>query len=333
MSDRRHLYFIPVLFILHLLTGCHEEPLKINYEMGVFPDSVITLDGLNTQFDDYNMDIEASRLNSSLPVIFSSNRQSSGGEFNLTQGMIWYMFGQTTGMFQINGEMTSDPFLDKLISVFNTTGNEFGPFRFFNGYNGLEYMSAATHTATSGLDIVYTRYIPVFSTLPAIPDPIPATVFNSNSDDAYLCLSTTPDTAYFCSDRSGNFDIFMMVRPSSDGIDEWFSSLPAAASAVDSINSTYDDKCPFVRGRHMVFASEMPGGSGGFDLYYSVFRNGKWSSPVNLGPEINSPANEYRPVLGIDLKYENRFIIFSSDRSGGKGGYDIYFTGVTLPSK
>ena len=55
-------------------------------------------------------------------------------------------------------------------------------------------------------------------------------------------------------------------------------------------------------------------GLGGFDLYYSVFRNGKWSSPVNMGPEINSPANEYRPVLGIDLKFENRFLIFSSDR-------------------
>ena len=83
----------------------------------------------------------------------------------------------------------------------------------------------------------------------------------------------------------------------------------------------------------MVFASDMPGGSGGFDLYYSVFRNGKWSSPVNLGPEINSTANEYRPVLGIDLKYENRFLIFSSDRSGGKGGYDLYFTGISLPAK
>ena len=107
---------------------------------------------------------------------------------------------------------------------------------------------------------------------------------------------------------------------------------PAATpSLVDSINSTWDDKCPFVRGRYMVFASEMQGGMGGFDLYYSVFRNGKWSSPVNMGPGINSAANEYRPVLGIDLKFENFFLIFSSDRSGGKGGYDLYFTGISLP--
>ncbi len=333
MANRMVLCFIPAVLIIFLLSGCREEPLKINYELGIFPDSVMALDGLNTQYDDYNMDIEASRLASTLPVVFSSNRHSSGGEFNLTQGMIWYLFGQTTGSFEMGGEMTSDAFIGSLISVFNSAGDEFGPYRFFNGYNGFEYMAAATMTPLSGLDIIYTSYLPVFTPLPAIADPVPVSVFNSSSDDAYLCLSTTLDTAYFCSDRSGNFDIYMMARPAITGIDEWFAAPAATLAAADSINSAYDDKCPFVRGRHMVFASDMPGGLGGFDLYYSVFRNDKWSSPVNLGPGINSPANEYRPVLGIDLKFENRFLIFSSDRSGGKGGYDLYFTGVSLPAK
>ena len=103
------------LLMLHFLQAASDEPLKINYEMGIFPDSVIALEGLNTPFDDYNMDIEASSLHSSLPLVFSSNRQSSGGEFDLTQGMIWYVFGQTTGLFQIGGEITNDAFIDKLI--------------------------------------------------------------------------------------------------------------------------------------------------------------------------------------------------------------------------
>lgn len=333
MASRRVLCFIPAVLIIYLLTGCKEEPLKINYELGIFPDSVMALDGLNTQYDDYNMDIEAAWLNSTLPVVFSSNRHSSGGEFNLTQGMIWYVFGQTTGSFEMGSEMTSDAFLGSLISVFNSTGDEFGPLRFFNGYNGFEYMAAATMTAGSGLDIVYTSYVPVFTPLPVIADPVPVSVFNSSSHDAYLCLSTTLDTAYFCSDRSGDFDIYMMARPEATGIDEWFASPAATLAAADSINSASDDKCPFVRGKHMIFASDMAGGLGGFDLYYSVFRDGKWSSPVNLGAGINSPANEYRPVLGIDLKFENRFLIFSSDRSGGKGGYDLYLTGVSLPAE
>jgi len=192
-------------------------------------------------------------------------------------------------------------------------------------------MAAATATEENGLDIVYTGYIPAFANLPIVDAPVGATLFNSPSDDAYLSLGNTLDTAWFCSDRSGDFDIYMLSRPSGLSLDEWFLSPAATPALVDSINSTWDDKCPSVRGRYMVFASEMPGGMGGFDLYYSVFRNGKWSSPVNMGPKVNSAANEYRPVLGIDLKFENFFLIFSSDRSGGKGGYDLYFTGISLP--
>jgi hypothetical protein len=331
MANSRLIYLYTVLFISTAITGCREDPLKINYELGIFPDSVMALDGLNTRYDDYNMDIEAARINSSWQAVFSSNRNSSGTEFDLVSGIVAYMFGQTTGYFQLDSDMFTEPLIERLISAFNSPGDEFGPLRFFSHRNGLEYMAAATQTDESGLDIVYTSYIPVYSTLPSINDPVSATLFNSSSDDAYLSLGTTGDTAWFCSDRSGDFDIYSVTRPWELDHDEWFTSSPASPSSVDSINSGYDDKCPFVRGRYMVYASEMPGGYGGFDLYYSVFRSGKWSSPVNMGPGINSPANEYRPVLGVDLKFENHFLIFSSDRSGGKGGYDLYFTGITLP--
>jgi hypothetical protein len=331
MTGSRLMAIIPVAIILLVLSGCHDKPLKVNYEMGIFPDSVISLDGLNTPFDDYNMDIEASRINSSHPVVFSSNRQSSGGEFDLTHGMIWYIFGQTTGSFTLDSEMNADAFLDRLVNTFNTGGDEFGPYRFFNSRNGMEYMVAATATEINGLDIVYTSFTPVYSPATVIDAPVPVTLLNSSFNDAYFSLSSSLDTGYFCSDRSGNFDIYMLRRPSVMNLDEWLMSEPASPDAVDSVNSVYDDKCPFVRGRYMVFASEMPGGYGGFDLYYSVFRKGKWSAPVNLGPGINSAANEYRPVLGTDIRFENKYLIFSSDRSGGKGGYDLYFTGLTLP--
>lgn len=325
------LFFFAVLSILLLFTGCRDEPLAINYKLGIFPDSVMALEGLNTVHDDYNMDIEAGMINARLPVVFSSNRQSAGGEFDLTHGLIWYTFGQTTGSFQLESEIVRDLFLDRLTTAFNTSGNEFGPLRFFNSRNGLEYMAAATESDENGLEIVYTSYIPAFTNLPVVEPPVAATLFNSPSDDAYLSLGTTLDTAWFCSDRGGNFDIYMLTRPAGVSLDEWFTSPAMTPTLVDSINSAWDDKCPFVRGRYMVFASNMPGGMGGFDLYYSVFRNGKWSSPVNMGPGINSAANEYRPVLGKDLKFGNYFLIFSSDRPGGKGGYDLYFTGISMP--
>ncbi len=331
MASSRILCLFTALLASLLFTSCREERLKINYELGIFPDSVIALAGLNSQYDDYNTDIEAARITAGRPLVFSSNRQSNGGEFDLTHGMIWYSFGQTTGYFQVDADMTADTFLDRLTSAFNDVGNQFGPFRYFNSRNGLEYMAVATQTPGNGLDIVYGSYIPVYTAPPVIEGPVPATVFNSASDDAYLSLGTTLDTAFFCSDRDGDFDIYMLRRPSGQTLDEWFVSPPAPIAPADSINSDYDDKCPFVRGRYMVFTSDKPGGLGGFDLYYSAFRNGKWSSPVNMGPGINSESNEYRPVLGIDLKFENYFLVFSSDRPGGKGGYDLYITGLDLP--
>lgn len=331
MSSLRLLKIVLFILAVAFLGACHDEVPKIKYKLGIFPDSVMNIEGLNSMYDDYNVDLEASVISSLRSVVFSSNRQSSGGEFDLVHGIVWYNFGQTTGTFSFGGEMRTDPFVDNLTATFNTSGNDFGPLRFFNSRNGLEYMAASSETATTGLDIFYASYIPVYTTIPDVEDPVPASAFNSLSDDAYLSLNQTLDTAYFCSDRSGDFDIYMSVKPFSLNVEDWFASSVPLPVRADSVNSSFSDKCPHVTGRYMVFASDRPGGSGGYDLYYSVFRGGKWSSPVNMGPAINSPSNEYRPVIGVDLAFENLFLIFSSDRPGGKGSYDLYITGISLP--
>ena len=116
-------------------------------------------------------------------------------------------------------------------------------------------------------------------------------------------------------------------------IGAWFNSDYTASQKVDSINSSSDDKCPMVYNKFMVFTSDRPGGYGGFDLYYSVFRNGNWSSPVNFGPKINTSSDEYRPLIGYHSDFSNIYMIFSSDRPGGKGGFDLYFTGIDIPAK
>jgi len=81
----------------------------------------------------------------------------------------------------------------------------------------------------------------------------------------------------------------------------------------------------------MVFSSNRPGGLGGYDLYYSTLKGGKWSSPVNMGPRINTSSDEYRPVIGTSPDFTNMYLMFSSNRPGGKGGFDLYFTGVDFP--
>nr|WP_299000663.1 OmpA family protein [uncultured Allomuricauda sp.] len=69
----------------------------------------------------------------------------------------------------------------------------------------------------------------------------------------------------------------------------------------------------------LYFAADFEDGYGGTDLYYVATNNGQiMSSPVNLGPRINSPGNEISPFI-----FENSFY-FASDVFYGLGGMDIY---------
>lgn len=74
-------------------------------------------------------------------------------------------------------------------------------------------------------------------------------------------------------------------------------------------------------GATLYFASDMPGGFGGMDLYRSTRSASGWNAPENLGPEVNSPRNEVYPRWQVDGT-----LSFASDRNGGAGGLDIYFT-------
>jgi hypothetical protein len=71
-------------------------------------------------------------------------------------------------------------------------------------------------------------------------------------------------------------------------------------------------------GKSLYFSSNRPGGYGGFDLYKTVFINGRWSTPVNLGPDVNTPGDEISPIL------RNQKLYFASDYHLGFGGFDVF---------
>lgn len=109
---------------------------------------------------------------------------------------------------------------------------------------------------------------------------------------------------YFSSDVTGNQDIYRSrLRP--DG--QFGPPVP-----VTELNTEFDDRMPNVRsdGGEVVFSSNRPsdasGGSsqGGFDVYVSHRTNTKkrWSAPINLGTNVNTPGNETRPSLSWDGK-------------------------------
>ena len=70
----------------------------------------------------------------------------------------------------------------------------------------------------------------------------------------------------------------------------------------------------------LYYASNRSGGTGGMDIWYTIVRNGNAQQSTNLGPQVNSPADEITPF------YDQRagVLYFSSDRVGGKGGHDVY---------
>ncbi len=71
-------------------------------------------------------------------------------------------------------------------------------------------------------------------------------------------------------------------------------------------------------GTKLYFASDMPGGFGGMDLYVTDLDNGRWGPPSNLGPGINTEGHEVFPYVS------NAQLYFVSNGHVGLGGLDIY---------
>jgi len=96
------------------------------------------------------------------------------------------------------------------------------------------------------------------------------------------------------------------------------------AVEVPGVNTPSHEGAPCVSpaGDFLYFASNRPGGSGGFDLYRVRITAADWPGPENLGPEVNTDANETDPQLA-DAGFT---MYFSSDRDAGRGNYDLYRT-------
>ena len=74
-------------------------------------------------------------------------------------------------------------------------------------------------------------------------------------------------------------------------------------------------------GRYLYFASDMPGGEGKSDIYFCESVSGEWGEPVNLGPKVNSSGIDNYPCINPSGK-----LYFTSNRPGGLGGLDVYYS-------
>ncbi len=80
--------------------------------------------------------------------------------------------------------------------------------------------------------------------------------------------------------------------------------------------------CISADGRTLYFASRRLGGFGGLDLWStSLGDDFNWTTPVNLGPNINTEKDEERPFIHPD----DKTLYFSSDGWPGFGSSDFYY--------
>ncbi len=137
--------------------------------------------------------------------------------------------------------------------------------------------------------------------------------FNKTGDFTALTL-----TLYDNKNNTIGKQIFTSVKENG----KWQPPVPLPFNS-----SKYSTTCPALSkdGNTMYFASDMPGGYGGTDIYVTQKNeNGEWSKPVNLGKNINTEGNEMFPFI-----HKDGLLFFASDGLFGIGGLDIFITKKT----
>jgi hypothetical protein len=103
-----------------------------------------------------------------------------------------------------------------------------------------------------------------------------------------------------------------------------YSDWSAPVNLGALVNSTASDQGPAISkdGLSLYITSNRAGGLGGFDMYVSqrASVDDPWSSPVNLGPTVNTAFDEGNQAFSRDGHY----LFFQSKRPGGLGGVDLW---------
>jgi outer membrane protein OmpA-like peptidoglycan-associated protein len=139
---------------------------------------------------------------------------------------------------------------------------------------------------------------------------------NTKHHESAACYSPDGKYLYFVSDRPegnrGGRDIYRLE----------LDARTPAENLGPVINSPYDEEGVFMHpdGKTLYFSSKGHDSMGGYDVFKSVYQNGKWNEPENLGWPINTPDDDVYFVLSASGQHG----YYSSDQPGGLGGKDIY---------
>ncbi|MCU0431354.1 MAG: OmpA family protein [Cytophagaceae bacterium] len=143
-------------------------------------------------------------------------------------------------------------------------------------------------------------------------------VINSESHDACVALSADGQQLFIHKTVNGG-DLFV-----SNLLGSIWSE---PKNLGEAINTPYQESSASIsaNGKYLFFASDRPGGKGGFDIYVSKrLPSGEFGAPKLLGDQVNSIYHEFSPFIHPDGKT----LYFSSKGIGSMGGYDIFSCSV-----
>jgi outer membrane protein OmpA-like peptidoglycan-associated protein len=160
-------------------------------------------------------------------------------------------------------------------------------------------------------------------------NPVEIASLNSSYHEGVVAVTTDGKTIYISrsyfegnkpsinADNENNIGIWIS-KQMADGT---WNSPALLPQPFNDINYNYLHPALSKDGKTMYFASDIPGGYGGMDLYKSTFESSKWTQPINLGETVNTSGDESFPYLkSADTLY------YSSDAHFGLGGKDIMYS-------
>jgi peptidoglycan-associated lipoprotein len=211
------------------------------------------------------------------------------------------------------------------MQYFNSRQSDYGPAWGKNDYKQVIFSSSregATGNKTS--DVTGEYYSDLFKTRVdrkgkwSEPVPLGENV-NTEFDEGAPATNEKVNTLYFTSfreDKEGNMTCKIFVSKKS-GI-EWGKAEPLTLVA-DTITVGHPAISP--DGLTLLFAADMRGGQGQKDIWKvtRTSKNGTWSTPVNMGTDINTSGNEVFPYI-----HHDGTLYFSSDGHSGMGALDIF---------
>jgi hypothetical protein len=327
-----------LLFLVFALLGCKE---KYRLNVGTFPSEQPTnLIDLNSPYDEMNSDFVSPFLSAEVTLVFSSNATTKGENFDLDARSLNFNQSKETGQFTftVSQIMGQNEVLRNQLFEINSDCEERGPNSIGTSAGVFYQLFSRDCDGTS--HIFYNEFEKT-GPFAYRSENFQVRLANENSSEMYPTFygvnfqkgqegvgQGAPQKMLFSSNRDGVFDIYEADIPSGKGMPEFLKDPSQKTVKKLNLNTSSNDHMPFVYGDLLVFSSDRPGGFGGYDLYYSQKTADGWTDPVNFGPKINSEFDEYRPVVSDHPEFANRLMIFSSNRPGGLGGFDLYFVGI-----